>query len=149
MKLDPDSIIKELDDTWKITGPLKKSYVIVQFSVTCQFDHCYTKCPERDCPGLCSHLYSCSCPDKDPICKHIHRLHSLLNKDSVQLNAEPFNMEDMSTVPIQSVPDKARRASASEKVRQAKCASISSTLCALQLDTYSNLSDALGIEFCF
>lgn len=37
------------------------------------------KCFARDCGGLCEHMYWCTCPDDNTLCKHIHkvRMHSL------------------------------------------------------------------------
>ncbi|XP_072026576.1 uncharacterized protein [Amphiura filiformis] len=43
----------------------------------CLDDHCYLKCLELSCFGLCHHLYECSCYDEIDICQHIHRVHSM------------------------------------------------------------------------
>lgn len=74
---------QELDNTWEIksfTAPSKRSYVVVRYSTSCGFDHCFSKCSKPECHGLCPHLYSCSCPDNHPMCKHIHKLHTFLTR---------------------------------------------------------------------
>lgn len=39
-------------------------------------DHCFEKCQELACLGLCSHLYHCNCDDNALLCKHIHKIHA-------------------------------------------------------------------------
>eukprot|EP00112_Aurelia_sp_Birch-Aquarium-sp1_P016102 Seg3619.1 transcript_id=Seg3619.1/GoldUCD/mRNA.D3Y31 product="Ubiquitin-like-specific protease 1" protein_id=Seg3619.1/GoldUCD/D3Y31 len=43
----------------------------------CRDDFCFTRCLQLSCLGLCGHLYQCSCPDISPMCKHIHKVHSV------------------------------------------------------------------------
>eukprot|EP00794_Sanderia_malayensis_P020831 gene20831-22875_t len=55
----------------------KTIYKVEKKRDECYEDLCFTRCLELSCVGLCSHLYQCSCPDQSPMCKHIHKIHSL------------------------------------------------------------------------
>lgn len=44
---------------------------------TCYSEYCFRKCLEDECLGLCRDLYTCTCPDDNDICQHIHKIHSV------------------------------------------------------------------------
>lgn len=44
-------------------------------------DHCYEHCWWKKCENLCLHLYTCECPVIHSMCKHIHKVHSMFNKN--------------------------------------------------------------------
>ncbi|KAK7582668.1 hypothetical protein V9T40_014113 [Parthenolecanium corni] len=70
---------------WKVISQSKKNtfYVIEKKNIACIIkDHCVDICIELECEGLCSHLYSCTCPVMSNMCKHIHCIHSLLHPTS-------------------------------------------------------------------
>lgn len=61
----------------------------------CNLDLCFDKCVQLSCAGLCAHLYSCSCPSH-PICKHVHKVHSVLRK------GQPVSFhEDINEYPVE------------------------------------------------
>lgn len=146
MLIDENSISKELDDTWEIKSGVKW-YVIVRYSNTCSFDHCYVKCKEKLCPGLCSHLYGCTCPDGHTICKHIHKLHSFLMKDLVGSVNITDNFYSISIEPqceeLEELPNEncSQSKSTSERLRATRCDAFESYLRAFQGKVFSNLSD--------
>ena len=39
------------------------------------------RCLELACYGLCEYLYRCNCLDQNSICKHVHKVHSLLSRN--------------------------------------------------------------------
>ncbi|KAK3926099.1 Krueppel-like protein 1 [Frankliniella fusca] len=59
------------------SAPESEEYFITRYSMKCELDHCYERCPESECLQLCSHLYTCTCADASALCKHIHKVHSL------------------------------------------------------------------------
>ncbi|XP_054265184.1 uncharacterized protein LOC128988036 [Macrosteles quadrilineatus] len=77
-----EALVEILANTWEIKSQTKESevYVIVCYSNTCYEDYCFVKCTQVQCDGLCSHLYTCTCPDQHSLCKHIHKLHSYLRR---------------------------------------------------------------------
>ncbi|KAI5699834.1 hypothetical protein M8J75_009490 [Diaphorina citri] len=56
------------------------TYQVYQFEKTCSHDFCFVKCTKSSCHNLCSHMYTCSCPDS-LLCKHIHKVHSLVQRN--------------------------------------------------------------------
>ena len=81
----PDRHIEPDPDQWNKWRIKSQSTDSVHYTITvldevCSQDHCFTKCSELPCIGLCPHLYSCDCEDSDPLCKHVHRLHSFLTR---------------------------------------------------------------------
>ncbi|KAK3908561.1 Asparagine-rich zinc finger protein AZF1 [Frankliniella fusca] len=82
----PDESLSEILSSvmWSIESTSKKNefYCISKTQDVCSKDLCFDKCPSPSCHGLCSHLYVCSCPDsRNPLCKHIHKLHSFLQRN--------------------------------------------------------------------
>ncbi|KAJ1528131.1 hypothetical protein ONE63_008045 [Megalurothrips usitatus] len=81
--MEDDMIIEQtLDRLWEVksaTGK-KETYIVERYKVSCNFDHCFSKCLKPECHGLCAHLFSCSCPDHHPLCKHIHKVQSFLTR---------------------------------------------------------------------
>lgn len=74
-----DSHVEMLDaNTWRVKS---QSQTDVWHSVSalekrCDQDHCFEKCQELACLGLCSHLYHCNCDDNALLCKHTHKIHA-------------------------------------------------------------------------
>ncbi|XP_039282903.1 uncharacterized protein LOC120351034 [Nilaparvata lugens] len=57
---------------------LEGKYFVTRVSPKCMLpDHCYYRCSNLSCSGLCSHLFKCTCEDSSTLCKHIHRVYSL------------------------------------------------------------------------
>ena len=57
----------------------------------CELQSCFKKCTEIPCVDLCTHMYTCSCPDSNLLCKHIHKIYSLcnnLNEPDVETSME-------------------------------------------------------------
>ena len=55
----------------------------------------YCRCLELACYGLCGHLYKCNCFDINNICKHIHKVHSLLSRNvTVDVSSKEELLED-------------------------------------------------------
>lgn len=50
-------------------------YFVQRERDNCTADICFQICSSPSCPKLCSHLWSCTCPDDSGICKHIHKVH--------------------------------------------------------------------------
>ena len=76
----PNDFVQEEDaSTWKVKAAddPAKYYDVCKRSDICVEDFCFNKCLELACIGLCEHTYSCTCPDRSGICKHIHKVHSL------------------------------------------------------------------------
>ncbi|XP_072161747.1 uncharacterized protein [Bemisia tabaci] len=80
MQLPNDSVSIEGQGKWIVQSASRKNVhhtVTLSNETCCSPDHCYVQCKENECHGLCMHLYSCSCEDRNPLCKHIHKVHSL------------------------------------------------------------------------
>ncbi|KAK3912968.1 Sentrin-specific protease [Frankliniella fusca] len=82
----PDEDLQKIDETtWDIkASSSKNSYYIVHYSDSCTADHCFSKCSQVSCGSLCAHMYSCSCKDNNPLCKHIHKMHSFRTRSLVK-----------------------------------------------------------------
>ena len=52
-------------------------YTVAKVNDKCTLQTCFQKCNTPPCKNLCAHIYTCSCPDENLICKHIHKVHSL------------------------------------------------------------------------
>lgn len=61
-----------------------------------------TSCTEAECGFLCSHMYSCDhlCYDYNNghVCKHIHRVHSMVHQEKVNI-CSPSSQEVCDHVP--------------------------------------------------
>ncbi|XP_035210193.1 uncharacterized protein LOC118184601 [Stegodyphus dumicola] len=102
-----DSGIKILDSD--VTGAgfllwiVKSQTSNIQYTVKClyelcpQTDHCYSKCISLSCLNLCSHLYNCNCPDFSPLCKHIHKVHSVRQRDPSFFVTDTYKSESCSS----------------------------------------------------
>ncbi|XP_026290701.1 uncharacterized protein LOC113215308 [Frankliniella occidentalis] len=85
MQISDEDLVKIDENTWDIKSSSgKDNYYIARYHEKCPLDHCFLKCTQILCGGLCSHIYSCSCKDTNPLCKHVHKLHSLLMRDIVK-----------------------------------------------------------------
>lgn len=89
-----DEDFRQLEETtWDVSSKTSaNNYHVVRYSESCCSDLCFSKCAEVPCTDLCAHLYSCSCPDNHPLCKHIHKLHSMLLRET------PKQMRDNETL---------------------------------------------------
>ncbi|KAK3919267.1 Wilms tumor protein-like protein [Frankliniella fusca] len=85
LAMDDSCIRQETDSVWFVKSATcsKTEYMVFKIQDSCQTDHCFDKCKELACPSLCGHLYSCTCPDRCPVCKHVHKLHSFLSRGHV------------------------------------------------------------------
>ena len=45
------------------------------------------------CVGLCEHMYICNCEDKEPLCKHIHKIHAFFKTNTAIVKTD----DDMTT----------------------------------------------------
>ena len=52
-------------------------YQIERKTLSCKSPHCTIKCMQLPCVGLCEHMYTCNCEDRNPLCKHIHKIHAV------------------------------------------------------------------------
>ena len=82
-----DSSISQVNElTFTVlSSNTKTCYTVAVQTSVCKEEHCYIKCRQPPCLKLCFHMYSYSCEDfrrDDTICKHVHKVHSLLNKIS-------------------------------------------------------------------
>uniref|UniRef100_A0A8D8TG13 MULE transposase domain-containing protein n=2 Tax=Cacopsylla melanoneura TaxID=428564 RepID=A0A8D8TG13_9HEMI len=75
----PDNVVEKImDDLWNIKSlEGNRAYYVQQLVSSCVQDLCFDKCSSPSCNNLCSHIYLCSCPAEIPLCKHVHKLHSL------------------------------------------------------------------------
>ncbi|KAJ1526462.1 hypothetical protein ONE63_009595 [Megalurothrips usitatus] len=115
-----DEDLKQVDEnTWDIKASSGKDiYFIVHYHEKCPSDHCFSKCIQLACSSLCAHMYSCSCKDNHPLCKHVHKLHSFLTRDLVKqvrdnvmcdIDDLPLPEEDIVIVPQMSNDSERRR----------------------------------------
>ena len=42
---------------------------------------------------MCEHLYRCNCLDQSSICKHIHKVHSLLSRNTTVVTKETLGAD--------------------------------------------------------
>lgn len=81
----PDGSIEEVGPTlWSIQSASNtdQRYHVSRVQDFCPKDLCFEKCTNASCHDLCPHLYICSCKDKVPLCKHVHKLQSYTLKDN-------------------------------------------------------------------
>ena len=59
------------------------------------------RCCHVACKGLCQHIYTCNCQDRNKLCKHIHKVHSLnvrvyeeINFDELVIEPKLFHQQD-------------------------------------------------------
>ncbi|XP_062599776.1 uncharacterized protein LOC134261354 isoform X2 [Saccostrea cucullata] len=80
-----DSAICQVnEDTFSLASQ-NNLYTIIVKAQKCPETHCYTKCKKVPCLDLCRHILTCNCHDFEEgnICKHMHKVMSLLNKDTL------------------------------------------------------------------
>ena len=75
-------------------------YEVAYIKPVCFNEHCFEKCHEISCIGLCSHMYQCTRKDKDSLCKHINKLHSLRVQQFQDLSFSSPENENESFVPV-------------------------------------------------
>ena len=59
-------------------------YTIKQVVTECTNDMCFSRCLELACLGLRQHLYTCTFPDQNTICKYVHKVHMMMIKQIKQ-----------------------------------------------------------------
>ena len=78
LKIDDLDVTKVNDNKWTVSSQTdNKIYDIIFLKPVCLDEFCFNSCTEESCKGLCIHMYQCSCGDENPLCKHIHKVHSL------------------------------------------------------------------------
>ncbi|XP_065224695.1 uncharacterized protein LOC135848663 [Planococcus citri] len=96
MKFKDECVRAKLNDgaAWEIScgndDKLRK-YVVRRVNETCLMNDCVVKCYEEHCCNLCEHLYKCSCSKKNIFCKHMHKIHSVINRGLFIVNIQPEN----------------------------------------------------------
>lgn len=72
-------------------------FYVMQCLAKCSQNNCSLRC--KDCSGLCSHMYFCTCGKSETICLHIHRIHLLTGSDNEpEGNAADTEMNEMDQV---------------------------------------------------
>ena len=91
-----DINVMTIFDRWKVTSQNSHGdYFVTRRDMTCEHDHCFSKCLEVAGVGLCGHLYFCTCRDNSDLCQHIHEVHSLcLTQKIVNHNNEFDTVSD-------------------------------------------------------
>lgn len=107
MKFKDECVRSKVDDgaAWEIccgNDDKLRTYVVRRVNETCLINDCVVKCYEEYCCNLCEHLYKCSCSKKNIFCKHMHKIHSLINRGMFIVNIPPENLSSPpSPAPIQ------------------------------------------------
>ncbi|GFU30994.1 transposable element Tcb2 transposase [Trichonephila clavipes] len=79
-------------------------YEIKKFAETCSDnDQCYCRCIKQACLSLCMHLYTCECSDNHALCKHIHKIHSLIVRQIPSF--ENIFSDNKITEDVECIPD--------------------------------------------
>ncbi len=60
----------------------EEEYFVYKHYTKCPMDHCYRLCVKQACKGLCKNLYTCTCRQPGGMCKHIHKIHSVILRDA-------------------------------------------------------------------
>nr|XP_018899574.1 PREDICTED: uncharacterized protein LOC109032085 [Bemisia tabaci] len=77
--LDEDVILKGSEYLIKSQSRKDTHYTVNVISSVCTEPAvCYIKCDKSPCTHLCCHMYTCSCDDVNALCKHIHKVHSVI-----------------------------------------------------------------------
>lgn len=106
-----DECIKAKHDegaAWEITcgnDDKQRKYVVRRVNETCSINDCVVKCYEEYCCDLCEHLYRCSCSKKNIFCKHMHKIHSLINRGMFIVNIPPDHVSAPASPVIDSYPN--------------------------------------------
>ena len=96
-----DSDVSKYDvHQWRVKSQSSEEYyVVTRCSEICQQADCQIQCLTVACMGLCQHLFDCSCVDQSPLCKHIHKVHSILNHQAASQRAhDKFSLKTVTTV---------------------------------------------------
>ncbi|XP_063595250.1 uncharacterized protein LOC134772142 [Penaeus indicus] len=82
---------------WRVKSQSKAEvwYKVTSIERSCDQDHCFERCQELACLGLCSHLYHCTCDDKSLLCKHIHKIHAFTTQIAKSNQKEEGIRNDM------------------------------------------------------
>ncbi|XP_053388440.1 uncharacterized protein LOC128551563 [Mercenaria mercenaria] len=61
-------------------------YTVTQTNTQCSLQSCFKKCSQAPCNNLCQHMYTCNCHDQYKLCKHIHKVHSIIYGQTLNSN---------------------------------------------------------------
>jgi MULE transposase domain len=78
-----DVVTTNVDGSWSVKSATSDLvvYKVTRLAEECyNQDHCFSVCMELPCFGLCGHVYSCTCLDRALLCKHVHKVHSFVNR---------------------------------------------------------------------
>ncbi|GFU13301.1 c2H2-type domain-containing protein [Trichonephila clavipes] len=76
----------------------------VKVAETCSDnDQCYCRCIKLACLSLCIHLYTRECSDNHALCKHIHKIHSLIVRQIPSF--ENIFSDNEITEDVECIPD--------------------------------------------
>lgn len=75
-----DSSVSQVNENTFSVMSKGSLYTVIVNSKKCSEKHCYSKCKKVPCVDLCRHILVCNCFDygEGNICKHIHKVQSLL-----------------------------------------------------------------------
>ncbi|XP_034252352.1 ribosomal L1 domain-containing protein CG13096-like isoform X2 [Thrips palmi] len=110
--------VQALSDTkWRVQSQAGQgSYKVYLENDSCPKRSCreWDKCHAARCGGLCAHMYRCTCPDDNTLCKHIHKVRMLsVRSDRTDAQRASASRQDRRW---------RRRARVQRKVRRAKAA---------------------------
>ena len=83
----PDAYVHQVNEnqfTVQSMSTPSIQYTINKICNKCTTPNCYQKCSNLPCINLCPHMYSCNCNDciKNNLCKHVHKIHCILIRNS-------------------------------------------------------------------
>ncbi|XP_064632843.1 uncharacterized protein LOC135491113 [Lineus longissimus] len=98
-----DESLDTLDQNhWHVRSQTDESvwHTVTAIQDECSEDHCFEKCHEVACVGLCGHMYHCNCDDSSLLCKHIHKVHAFLIRIKQKASKDrPALDDDVATDP--------------------------------------------------
>lgn len=114
------SVCQVNENTFSITSK-KNVYTVRTQCQKCSETHCYMKCKKVPCIDLCRHIFTCNCYDylEGNICKHLHKIQSLLNRNSGRhtLQDQPSIHNENTTDKVISPPIKKRKCDISNSAK--------------------------------
>lgn len=78
LRIDDSYVTRFNEDTFIIKSSNNQDEFYIVHKVDEQyFLNSCLKCNNLPCCNLCEHLYTCSCFDRDTLCKHVHKVHGM------------------------------------------------------------------------